>query len=252
MRGKRNFGASRTFLVPVWRRHREVDFASNSNDWWSIQDENTNYRIDLPRPEFCRSPAGLRPGTLISEVREILHENGRPMHQKAILRVLGWPASRSTRGSVHGLLRDNILRGRDFTQTGPATFGLVEWAQLSGTSKHGGKPVLGIKDRGAGVRQITTRSQVRAILLSRAVPMRSNDILLALGEEPTPAARGRLASLLNPWVKRKVEFTRPAPSTFGLTDWKGSLSKKWGGRDEYPCAPKAFRTALANVRSGAT
>ena len=131
------------------------------------------------------------------------------MHVKDILRALKKrPTAREVR-NLRQVIYPFSKKGKVFTRTGVETFGLASWDSA---------PVYP-----------RSRQGVRAILLAHGKPTHGDDILKAFGETATTPNRCRLASMLNQWVLKGIEFTRPAPSTWGLLDWKDpglSLTKK--------------------------
>lgn len=68
----------------------------------------------------------LRPGSEPAKVRDILKEDGKPMHISEILTKLGRPVNRETRSAISGALSGYVRRGAIFTRPAPNTFALVE------------------------------------------------------------------------------------------------------------------------------
>lgn len=59
-------------------------------------------------------------------------------------------------------------------------------------------------------------------------PMHIMDLLKAMGKEPSPENRSSVGSQLAAYVRKGFLITRPAPNTFGLSEW-GSTSDTDGG-----------------------
>lgn len=121
------------------------------------------------------------------------------MHIDELLAALGKRKTRAAARSLSHSLYPLARKGDVLSRPSQETYGLAVWAS---------NPVYR-----------RSRKGVRAILLANGSPMHGDQILEALGEEPTTPNRCRLASMLNMWVNRKIEFTRPAPSTWGLVEW---------------------------------
>jgi len=68
----------------------------------------------------------LRPGTSLAKVRDIIKENGAPMHINDILSRLGKTIDNQNRVSLVGTLGSYSRKGRIFSRTAPNTFGLLE------------------------------------------------------------------------------------------------------------------------------
>jgi hypothetical protein len=61
-------------------------------------------------------------------------------------------------------------------------------------------------------------AQARDAISAAGAPMHVDDLLVAMGKEPTREAKSSLIGSLSAYVRRGEIFTRPAPNTFGLTD----------------------------------
>jgi hypothetical protein len=122
------------------------------------------------------------------------------MHIDELLSALGKRKTRAAARRLSHSLYSLARKGVIFTRPSNETYALAEW---------GPNPLYR-----------RSREGVRAILLATGSPMHGDEILTVLGEEPTTPNRCRLASMLNMWVVKGVEFTRPAPSTWALIEWK--------------------------------
>lgn len=60
--------------------------------------------------------------------------------------------------------------------------------------------------------------KARDVIISWGKPVHINDLLAAVGREPTRESRASLTSSLAAYVRRGDIFTRPAPNTFGLIE----------------------------------
>lgn len=81
-------------------------------------------RESAPSPS-SQSKSDLRPNTMLHQIREILRENGSPMHISKILEHLNRPTDKKNRVSVSGSLAAYVRSNRIFTRPQPNTFGLV-------------------------------------------------------------------------------------------------------------------------------
>jgi hypothetical protein len=61
-------------------------------------------------------------------------------------------------------------------------------------------------------------SKVRDFILSQRRPAHINELLEAVGREPTRENKASLAGSLAAYVRKGEVFTRPAPNTFGLIE----------------------------------
>jgi hypothetical protein len=75
----------------------------------------------------------LRPGTSLAGVRDIIKENGGPMHINEILTKLGKAIDNQNRVSLVGTLGSYSRKGRIFSRTAPNTFGLLELGHREST-----------------------------------------------------------------------------------------------------------------------
>ncbi|EBW9044121.1 hypothetical protein BZR70_24085, partial [Salmonella enterica subsp. enterica serovar Enteritidis] len=60
--------------------------------------------------------------------------------------------------------------------------------------------------------------QARHVILGKSQPVHIDDLLIALGKDPTREAKASLTSSLAAYVRRGEIFTRSAPNTFGLVE----------------------------------
>jgi hypothetical protein len=78
-------------------------------------------------------------------------------------------------------------------------------------------------DQEASQPEVTTRKgsiieRARESILSAGHPLTLDDIILAIGREPTRENRASVSGSLSAYVRREEIFTRPAPSIFGLRE----------------------------------
>lgn len=73
-------------------------------------------------------------------------------------------------------------------------------------------------DADATLRSGSAVDQARHVILRRGDPVHIDDILVALGKEPTREAKASLTSSIAAYVRKNEIFTRPAPNTFGLVE----------------------------------
>jgi hypothetical protein len=69
-------------------------------------------------------------------------------------------------------------------------------------------------------------AKARDVLKKAGAPLHITDILKELGDETTPANRTALSSSIGAYVRRGELFTRPAPNTFGLTEFGTAEARK--------------------------
>jgi len=82
----------------------------------------------LPKePANGRAESELRPGTLLSQARDILKSEGKPMHVNEILKGIGKTVDKGNRISLAGSLSAYVRKGVIFRKTGPNIFALVEF-----------------------------------------------------------------------------------------------------------------------------
>jgi hypothetical protein len=64
-------------------------------------------------------------------------------------------------------------------------------------------------------------------------PMHIMDILKAIGRDATPENRASVGGSLAAYVRKGVIFTRPAPNTFGLTEWVRPVGDAFTPPDDF-------------------
>jgi len=85
-------------------------------------------------------------------------------------------------------------------------------------------PADGAGDNGEGNGGVTVKpgSAIEAVvkaLRQSGKPMHIMDILKAMGRETTSEHRASVGGSLAAYVRKGAIFTRPAPNTFGLSEW---------------------------------
>ena len=93
----------------------------------------------LPKePLEARSGQQLRPGTLLSQARDVLRKEGMPMHVNEILKKMGKEVDKGNRISLSGSISAYVRKGVIFRKTGPNTFALVGSSQRAagGDAEH--------------------------------------------------------------------------------------------------------------------
>lgn len=83
----------------------------------------------LPRDEGAPAESILRPGSAVTEAREIILRTGMPVHISDILAGLGREDTRKNRAAIAGSLAAYVRRGEIFNRPAPNTFGLVEFRE---------------------------------------------------------------------------------------------------------------------------
>ncbi len=86
---------------------------------------------------------------------------------------------------------------------------------------------------GGGLRPNSTVDKVFKMLKQAGAPMHANDLLRAIGKEPTKKNKQSLAGSLGFYVRQGEIFTRPAPNTFGLVEF-GEVEVERELRNELP------------------
>ena len=153
------------------------------------------------------------------------------MHVNEILEALGRPRTAHEAERLGRAVGEWVKRGIELSRLANQVYGLIEWGPI---------PI-----------RCRSRAGVRDILRANGAPMHGDAILEALGEEPTTPNRCRLASLLNQHVLKGVEFTRPAPSTWGLIEWakEPSLAPARGDQRQTRGRPKETARVVASSKS---
>jgi hypothetical protein len=72
------------------------------------------------------SESVLRPGSAVSQARDVILTKGKPAHISEILEALGKEATREGRASLTSSLAAYVRREEIFTRPAPNTFGLIE------------------------------------------------------------------------------------------------------------------------------
>lgn len=96
----------------------------------ALQDSAKLLPKDADNKLVASSGTGLRPGTALAKVRDIIKESGAPMHVNDILVSLGSPVDVKHRVSLVGTLGSYSRKGKVFTRTAPNTFGLIELGHI--------------------------------------------------------------------------------------------------------------------------
>jgi hypothetical protein len=92
----------------------------------------------LPKePSENAAEPELRAGTLLSQARDALRAEGKPLHINEILKRIGRPVDKSNRISLSGSLAAYVRRGVIFKKTGPNVFALNESPQSPTASANG-------------------------------------------------------------------------------------------------------------------
>jgi hypothetical protein len=68
----------------------------------------------------------LRAGSGVAKTRELILQQGHPVHLLDLLRALGREPTREARASLAGSLAAYVRRGQIFSRPSPNTFGLIE------------------------------------------------------------------------------------------------------------------------------
>ena len=77
----------------------------------------------------------LRPGSQLHKTREILIEEGKPLHVAEILRRIGREVSKNSKVSLSGSLGLYVRNNEVFTRPAPNTFGLIEFGEIDNNVK---------------------------------------------------------------------------------------------------------------------
>jgi hypothetical protein len=94
--------------------------------WQAIQD---SIKV-LPKETVnAKTEPDLRPGTLLSQARDVLRAEGKPMHVNEILKKMGKTVDKSNRISLSGSMAAYVRKEMIFKKTGPNVFALLETQQ---------------------------------------------------------------------------------------------------------------------------
>jgi hypothetical protein len=85
----------------------------------------------------------LRPGSTVSQARDVIIKVGRPVHVNELLEALGKEATREGRASLTSQLAAYVRREEIFTRPAPNTFGLIELGHESLEDDQGAGPPTG-------------------------------------------------------------------------------------------------------------
>lgn len=110
-------------------RELEVQIREAQSYLQALQDSAKLLPKDADNTGVVTAEFSLRPGTSLARVRDIIKENGTPMHINDILNRLGRTIDNQNRVSLVGTLGSYSRKGRIFNRTAPNTFGLLELGQ---------------------------------------------------------------------------------------------------------------------------
>ncbi len=85
----------------------------------------------------------LRQGSAVAQARDVILEQGMPMHIGELLSIMGKPQTREARSSLASSLAAYVRRGEIFVRTAPNTFGLMELGQNSEEEEKNPEPPPG-------------------------------------------------------------------------------------------------------------
>ncbi len=88
----------------------------------------------LPKDSAGQEDLVLRPGTDLARVREVLQQEGKPLHVEELLKRIGKPVEKKHKTSLSGSLASYVRDHKIFTRPAPNTFGLVEFGSPTGAS----------------------------------------------------------------------------------------------------------------------
>lgn len=89
----------------------------------AIQD---SLRVLPKEPLSDKAEPELRPGTLLSQARDILLTEGKPLHVNEILKRIGKTVNKSNRVSLSGSLSAYVRKRTIFKKAGPNIFALID------------------------------------------------------------------------------------------------------------------------------
>jgi hypothetical protein len=85
----------------------------------------------------------LRAGSAVAEARNLIRDEGHPLHVDVLLRRMGKPLTRESRASLAGSIAAYVRREEIFTRPAPNTFGLIEMEQRQPDHEEEGEGVSG-------------------------------------------------------------------------------------------------------------
>lgn len=85
----------------------------------------------------------LRPGSTVSQARDVIVSRGQPVHVSELLEALGKDATREGRASLTSSLAAYVRREEIFTRPAPNTFGLIELGHRTGAHDDTVAPPVG-------------------------------------------------------------------------------------------------------------
>lgn len=111
-------------------RELEVRIREAQSYLQALQDSAKLFPKNTDNKTVMPDQFSLRPGTSLANVRDIIKENGSPMHVNDILSRLGKTIDNKNRVSLVGTLGSYSRKGRVFSRPAPNTFGLLELGQV--------------------------------------------------------------------------------------------------------------------------
>jgi len=93
--------------------------------YYSAMEES--FKLISKDSDYQGDNSGLRAGTDLAKVRDVLLHAGKPMHVTEILTAIGKETTKQNKVSLSGSLGMYVRDERIFTRPGPNTFGLVEF-----------------------------------------------------------------------------------------------------------------------------
>ena len=103
----------------------------------------------LPKEPGSQEEVLLRPGTDLAKVRDVLQQEGKPLHVEELLKRTGKPPEKKHKISLSGSLASYVREHKIFTRPAPNTFGLIEFGSADGLPADGPPENFGLENSDA-------------------------------------------------------------------------------------------------------
>ena len=100
----------------------------------------------LPKEAESQDEVVLRAGTDLAKVRDVLQQEGKPLHVEELLKRIGKPVEKKQKISLSGSLASYVRDHKIFTRPAPNTFGLVEFESADGLPPDGPPENFGLDE----------------------------------------------------------------------------------------------------------
>jgi len=103
----------------------------------------------LPKEPGFQDEIVLRAGTDLAKARDVLQQEGKPLHVEELLKRMGKPTEKKQKISLSGSLASYVRDHKIFTRPAPNTFGLVEFESADGLAADAPPENFGLEEKDA-------------------------------------------------------------------------------------------------------